>query len=439
MRRKLFSFLFSLIFSSGAASACPDLTAFYADENSDWPELAEQLASLMPECLQSAEFFALFGAAQLNSGAYAEALESLERALLLEPANGAAQIDYAEALFQQGQIFPALELNGLLMQRNDLPASLLPLLQGRQQSWRSLTRQHGFQADFLAGYDTNLNGAPDPGQITLTLSGEPVVLNLNPEFRPNSGPYLNVRLGSRYRQLAPDHQHNWTNQLRGRLSEDTDSDLLQFDSRYSFIKPNAEHNWQLDAGLSNLFFGGNILYTATEGRFRYSGQNGGSCRPYAAIAVQHQLFHNQSHLNAIESKATGGISCPLEFPNNQQVISAEFSLLSNSAIKSRRTGGNRGGWQFNADWQYFLPNSVLSAQINHTELQDREDYSPLLAGGAERWLNRSYLLIQYQKPLSYLGENTSLMVNLFHQRQRSNIELFRSIDSTFEVGISMTF
>lgn len=439
MPRLLTSLFFTLVFSTGTASACPDLSPYYADENSDWPALAEQLAGLLPECLQSAEFFALFGAAQLNSGASAEAVEALERALLLEPDNGAAQIDYAEALFQQGQLFPALELNEQLLQREDLPADLQPLLWERQQTWQGLTSQLGFQADFLAGYDTNLNGAPDPGQITLTLSGEPVILDLSPEFRAISGPYLNVRLGSRYRQLAPEHQHNWTNQVRGRLSEDTDSDLLQFDSRYSFIRPQRDQSWQLDGGVSGLFFGGNILFTATEGRFRYLGRTNGKCRPYAAFAAQHQLFHNQSQLNAVESKLSGGLTCPLEFSASTQVVSAEFSLLGNAAIKSRRPGGHRGGWQFNADWQYLLPGSTITAQFNHTELEDRDGYSPLLAGGAERWLNRSYALLQYQKPLHGISENTALIVNLFHQLQRSNIEIFRSDDSTIEVGLSISF
>ncbi len=439
MPRLLTSLFFALVFSSGSASACPDLSPYYANDNTDWTVLAEQLGGLQSECLQSAEFFALFGAAQLNSGISAEAAESLERALLLEPDNGAAQIDYAEALFQQGQIFPALELNEQLLQRVDLPANLQPLLQERQQTWQGLTSQLGFQADFLAGYDSNLNGAPDPGQITLTLSGEPVILDLNPEFRAISGPYLNVRLSSRHRQLAPEHQHNWTNQVRGRLSEDTDSDLLQIDSRYSFMRPQRDKSWQLDAGIGGLFFGGNILFTATEGRVRYLGRRNGKCQPYAALAAQHQLFHDQSQLNAVESKLSGGLSCPLEFISGTQVVSAELSLLGNAAIKTGRPGGHRRGWQFNADWQYLLPGSTFTAQFNHTELEDREGYSPLLAGGAERWLSRSYVLLQYQKPLLNFGKSTTFVLNLFHQGQRSNIEIFRSNDSTIEVGLSISF
>ena len=113
----------------------------------------------MTQCLRSTEYFALRGAAQLNSGMVAESLDSLERALLLDPDNGAAQIDYAEALFQQGQLFSALALNEQILDRGDLPANLQPALAARQQTWQSMTQQTSFQADLLAGYDTNLNGA----------------------------------------------------------------------------------------------------------------------------------------------------------------------------------------------------------------------------------------------------------------------------------------
>ena len=136
----------------------------------------QQLAPLLAECLESSEFFALHGAAQLNSGQLAAALESLERALLIEPDNGAARIDYAQALYEQGQLFTALEINAQLLTRTDLPPNLQPLLASRQQSWQALTRETVYQLDVLAGYDDNLNGGLDSGQVTLTLSGNPVPL-----------------------------------------------------------------------------------------------------------------------------------------------------------------------------------------------------------------------------------------------------------------------
>ena len=62
--------------------------------------MQQQLAGLMPECLESSEYFALYGQAQLNNGQLSGALEALERALLIDPNNGAAGIDYAQALFE---------------------------------------------------------------------------------------------------------------------------------------------------------------------------------------------------------------------------------------------------------------------------------------------------------------------------------------------------
>jgi hypothetical protein len=33
----------------------------------------------------------------------------------------------------------------------------------------------------------------------------------------------------------------------------------------------------------------------------------------------------------------------------------------------------------------------------------------------------------------------ALLVNFYHQRQNSNIELFESLDTTLEVGVSVAF
>lgn len=424
---------------------CPDLTSFLSASNTDWQVLRQQLSVLMPRCLQNSEYFALLGAAQMNSGQLADALESLERALLLKPDNGAAQIDYAEALLRQGQLFTAIELNQQILSRQDVPGNVLAMLEERDQAWRGLTRQWNFQGDLLAGYDRNLNGAPSPDQITLTLSGDSVVLPLNPNLRPVEGPYANMRLGARYRQLAPRHQHNVAIELRGRVSEDTASDLLQLDTRYAFIKPEQNRSWQLTGGMSHLFFGGSPLYTATEagGTYQFEANlfNGASsnCKPYASAAAQHQLFHNQSGLNAIESKASAGLNCQLITRFGRQQLLPEIGLLSNNAVRSSRTsraGGTRRGWQASLDWQMEMPRGLLITQLNYTQMDDQEGYSPLLANGAKRWIKRSYILVQYRQPLA---PQTNLMLNLYHQQQHSNLELFKSDDSSVEMGINFTF
>lgn len=434
----LFIASFCLVTSSSNASAeCPDLTPYYPGANVNWPSLSQQLEPMSSECLESSEFHALLGAAKLNSGNIANAFESLERALLLEPENGGAQMDYAQALYLQGELFSALEINDALLAREDfedLPGGLQSIIQQRQKSWRALTTERSAQLDILAGYDNNLNGAPDPSQLTLTLSGEPIVLLLNEEFRPKSGPYMNFRLGGRYRRLGPDYQHNWLTDVRGRLSEDSESDLLQIDSRYAFIRPGRRQSWQVSTGISHLQFGGSSLYTGADISARYQRASSLSCKPYYQMATQYQSFHDQRQLNALESKAGIGLNCPRSSSWGNHQFSTELSLLSNTATESERPGGDRDGWQASFDWQIDLPLGEFRSQLGYTQLNDTDGYSPLLANGAERWLRRSYLLLQYRRPLF---EGTTLLVNMFHQDQRSNLELFQTVDSTIEIGISL--
>ncbi len=355
--------LFTLLLAiPSGAWACPDLSPFYSSDLLDWQRVAEELAGLMPQCLESSEYFAVYGAAQMHSGQLPAAMESLERALLIEPENGAAQIDYAQALYESGQLFSALELNEKLLQRTDLPTNLAPQLLSRQRSWREMTRQSTFHGRMLAGYADNLNGGPDSGQITLTPSGEPILLALSAELQPIAGPYLNIGLGNRFRQLAPEHQHNWTTEIRGRLSEDSSSDLVQLATQYAFIRPSSGSSWQLEAGLNHLLFGGSQLFTGIQTEARYQPRSRRACRPYYGLAIQHQQYHAQELLDGLESKAGIGFNCSaIATPGNQR-LNAELSLLHNSALKNRRLGGDRAGWQFDLNWQYSMSRGVFSAQ-----------------------------------------------------------------------------
>ncbi len=427
------SFLFPL-----CAHACPDLQAFYEYEEDIESQIALEsaLAPLMSECLRSPEFFALYGSALMETGKLAVALEMLERALLLDANNGSALIDYAQALYLRGQLFSALDLNNQLSQRQDLPANVQALVAQRDEVWRRDTRNYGAQIDVLAGYDNNLNGAPDPSQITLTLSGEPVILTLNPEYQAISGPYLNLRLGGQFQQLASDHQHNISGELRSRTSEDTASDLVQLATHYHFLLPKRDHAWQIGAGLNHLFFGGNALYTAVDTSVRYQKVTARQCTRRYDLAGQYQLYKDQSTLNSFESKLSAGLDCPVEVLGFQSLLGGDFGVVHSAAINDGRPGGDRLGWQFNLAWQFPLLKGVLTSQLSHTDLNDQAGYSALLDDGAERWLKRSFVLLQYRQMLQ---PNLAFMVNIYHQNQHSNIELFDSVDSTLELGISASF
>jgi hypothetical protein len=118
------------------------------------------------------------------------------------------------------------------------------------------------------------------------------------------------------------------------------------------------------------------------------------------------------------------------------MLSPELSLLYSDPVKTGRPGGAREGWQFNLDWLLETRLGSISAQLNHTRTLDQAGYSPLLGDGARRRIKRSYVLLQYRRPVT---EQSSFMFNVYTQQQRSNLELFRSQDTTVEMGLNYRF
>lgn len=430
--------------SSLAGAACPDLSEFYPEGRnapvtaSSWEDARTRLGSILDQCLFSSEFFALYGAAQLNTAQLPNAMESLERSLLLDPENGAALIDYADALLRDGQLFAAIEANTGLLSREDLPSSLASEINQRQRDWVSLTRETSWQLDLLGGYDDNLNGAPENDLVTLTLSGQPILLTLNERFRAVQGPFLNARFLARHRRLSPEHQHSFLGQIRGRVSENTESDILQISGRYDRLTAAGRKSWQWGGGLNHLLLSGRPLFTGTDAFYRFQIGNFATCQPYTIGALQHQLWHEQRLLNGIEAKIGLGGICPLQGGSSQRV-SFEGSFLHDGALQNGRLGGNRDGWQFKAEWQIALSHGLLSAQINHTRLLDGRGYSPLLGNNARRSVERSFAVIQYVNTFEWFDISTQFVINLYHQNQRSNLELFRTGDSSLEAGFSWRF
>jgi hypothetical protein len=191
--------------------------------------------------------------------------------------------------------------------------------------------------------------------------------------------------------------------------------------------------------VNHLQYGGSQLFTGLDSSFRFQPGSDRRCNPYSQLAVQHQDFHRESRLDSLETKASLGVSCP-QFGNaGRQQLSVDLSRINNFATNSDRLGGDRVGWQSNLSWQYSLQAASLRAQLSHTSIGDRRGYSPLLKEGAERSIKRSYLLLEYRRPLHLLGRSANFMINVYHQRQRANLELFRSKDTSAALGFGWLF
>lgn len=412
------------------AQACPALDIYYPQDDSQWPLVLQGLRPLESECLQSSEYYALLGAAQLNTGQLQPALEALERALLLDPANGGAGVDYAQALFLGGQLYPALELGASLLAREDMPAHLRALLEERQRSWQAQTVRKGLVAELGMGFDDNLNGAPSRSDITLTLSGEQIQVSLDEDFRPVEGGFLNARLAGVYQKRGPEYSHDFLAAVRNRASEHSQSDLLQLDWRYALGSRWQDWAWTATAGTSHLAYGGSPLYSVTETRFHFTPAAQG-CQPQFEAAAQYQLYHGQSLFTGVETGLLAGIECrPLA---GASLYGFEAGHVSNLAVDDARPGADRQGWKLRLYWQGALGPGQLNAQVNFASINDDDGYSPLIASGARRGINSRLIRLQYRLPLQ---PKLDLLLNLSHQGQSSNLGPFRNSGTALEVAVS---
>jgi len=437
-RFKLGTVLFLLGISPIAHGLCPPLGQFQSTEEGAWESTLQSLTGIFDQCLLSSEYFSLLGAAQLKTGRLSDAMESLERALLIDPDNGAALIDYSEALLEDGQLFAAIEVNQLLLARSDIPPGLEQQMEYRHREWVALTRQTDWQLDLSGGYDSNLNGAPDTETITLTLSGEPIYLLLNENYRAVEGPFFNARVAARHSRLSPDHQDTLFGQVRGRLSEDSSSDVTQFAGRYTRRGSPFPHAGQLSAGLNHLAFLGSSLFTGTDASYKGELAEIGRCSTSLIAALQHQRWHQQRRLDGLEMRAGAETSCRFG-STARQVVTLGAGLLHNIALHDNRLGGNRDGWQASVGWRAAYPQRFFSAQVSLTRVLDSQGFSSLLQTNARRSVNRGSFLVQYREKLDNFVQGLEFIANFFHQNQKSNLGLFQTTDSSIEVGISWRF
>ncbi|MGV3590288.1 MAG: tetratricopeptide repeat protein [Gammaproteobacteria bacterium] len=418
---------------AAAQESCPDLTPYYQGDQVDWRQLVDRLIVLQPRCLQSAEYYALLGAAELNSGYVELAREALERALLLQPDHGAAAIDYAQALYLLGEEFAAIELNAQLLARDDLPPALGTTLQQRHDIWQARTRSSGFVAEMAVGYDDNLNSAPSRSEFTLTLAGGIIEVPLDERFRPISGPYANFRFGGYVQRRSAERTHDINYSIRSRQSEFSDAELLQGDLRYALGIPLRHYRWDLTASTTHLAYGGSPLFTATDFHARLR-QLGEGCRPLAELAAQHQLYHQQSFMAGAEFSVTGGIDC--QSSERDAAFTFESGLVENRALKAHRPGGDREGWLVRAGWQQRVGSGMLRIQYNLANLKDAEGYSELLQQGARRRILSRQFRVQYLRPLR---EDLTLQFNLSHQRQGGNLTPFENRGTAADIGLNLGF
>lgn len=443
-------FLVKLLLGFGNAWACP---SSFSQEISRRPEeLAaelERLAILQNECISRADYHAFRGQLLLKNRRPGEALESLERALLINPDQPGVQLDFATALAETGDMGAARALAEQLLARDDVPGVLRQTLQGLKNTSSSPTplSQDGWQmqgyVQTLMGFESNLNSAPYVSTINLTLPNGNIPLSLDASSQPQAGASLlyagqlaGLRLiGDRVLSLGAEWRERQTSASLGlgyRQQELTAS-----------YRPISPAGWYQRLSYSHFDFEGATRFDNLKASaWRESGPTSltKDCRYRAGLEVEYREFR----LDELEKgRYFGGVAALLCVVSVDQL---QWSIHSgrDAATNEGRAGGDqrrrevRVQWQRNLDWGWF------GVEWGALQMRDDVPYSALL-GGEIRSMLRKNLKLSLSYPLPAvlpglpLGGRLSLLAAVEVMNQGSSIELFKLRNHTVNGGLRYEF
>ena len=459
------------------ASACPPVAD--APARSDPQQLPAayqaqlqqslaQLDSVAELCLDIPRFHAQRGLVLQLIGQPAAAVESLERALLLDPDQPGTQLDYALALRDAGDPASAQALLQQISQRTDLPPGLQPVLQSQlavPNQPKGAWDQH-LKVSIAGGFDSNLNNATSDGQLTLTFPAGEVSLPLADASRAQPGPALITAL--QYQAIKPVNDQLWVLQaeLRNRNTRQADTAYQQLDLAAQWLQaPAAATQWQARLGYSNLRFGNAELLNSVRAAVVHQWQTvwPGShsiCRPSAGLEADLRRYPITRQLDgayrglllsmtcdATEGSAPSlGTVTPSDFLfGNPYASLPRFSLQLRSgqdrATSDQRPGGNNTATDLRtaAYGRLLLPGMPVldwTAEYNWLQQQDSTGYSPLLGNNAVRKSTRQVLRLElaHQLPAGVLG-GARWFVSAELSRQASNLSAFAAKGHALHSGL----
>ncbi|WP_372826820.1 tetratricopeptide repeat protein [Polaromonas sp.] len=455
-----------------AAATCPAQPAYPLPAGAlALQALLAQINAMASDCLKNPPYHAWRGAVLLALRQPAAATEALERALLLDPEQPGALLDYADALLAVGDTASA---RGLLLQisaRTDLPANLRPLLEREL----ALTSLHpGHPGDGLApdphrdpdawrsrwmlstalGRDSNLNNGPAASELTLTFPQGALTLPLLASARPQSGHA--VLTTAQWQALKPQGTQLWLLQaeVRNRHTASHATRYQQADLAASWLQaPEAPRQWVVRSGLSQVDFGGQRLlnnarlsalhqWQASQWAAAASLGPLARCRPGTGAELELRRYPASPELNGRYSGLLAAVNCgSLDAAGSQAglgnpLIGLQLRLGQDQPDSATRPGGSYRRAELRATWEARLGRYKANADYSYTRQHDATGYSPLLSSNLARRASRHNLRAELAHPLptSWLA-GAEGFVTLEHSRQRSNLAVFESRQTALYAGL----
>lgn len=430
-------FVFGAAWTTAAAEvagdeACPaafpiDLPADRSVRRSE----AGRLGGLGEACRERPDYFAYYGALLLDLARPQEAAIALEKALLLEPELGGAQLDYAQALAELGEVASARHLASEVAARPDVPVGLQSWLLDQLGAWRGEGWRVAWSLDLMAGGESNLNSSPDIRFLTLSLPGGNVPLELDASEGRVSGKALKSDLavaaahplGEGVVQLGAEHL---ARSSRG-LSV-TNQELATASIAYLYplwggqVGGRSEHT-RISIGSAPAYTGAgwSLLYQLPP-EFMLDG-----CVLSFGRAGERRTFPSTDHQNG----RYGGNLLHAGCRRAEWQFNIDLQRGEDRALDPIRLGGNQQRTDASVAIGHRFDTDLLALALTSSRAQDRQIYSPLLGNEARR-IERLTARLTWEHPLD---RNWSLIGQFERTMQNSNIELFGMRNRALYFGV----
>lgn len=399
-------------------------------------ELIARLQRLRDQCIKNADFVAWLGALLLDDGDAAQALNWLERAMLLDPGNLGTQADYALALSALGEPLALQELARSWQGRGDLPpalrAKLFPIERRNAYTLPNVRLGYaprqiwGFQGgvSVVVGHETNLDRSPRLTEITLTLPGGPVELPVLSAPRAGAA---TLASGSLLWALSPVPalvmRTGFSVNLRAAPSvRATDWQQAQLSSEALYTA----EGWRAQVDASAAWVGGalNEPYRLTRGGLSAEALHA-ACSIRLAIAREQRRQSNSTRLNATSAIWMVEMRCPLPAAPDWKV-SLNLSHGRDRPESAERPGGRQ---QLQAGAVRLVgplgPATRLDFNLRYVNVRDSTGYSALLDDNAVRGLALQQRSVELAHQLDDYGwPGATAVLQWQSAKQVSNLKLF---------------
>lgn len=400
-----------------------------------------RLENARDACSDQPSFLALLGGLWLEQGDATRALLWLERSLLLDPDQAAAQADHALALAALGDVTARDELLRRWRDRADVPPLLWARLVHTQprtvpasapSPWVRLR-----ELTLLYGYESNLDQSARLDELTITPPDGPIDLPLSEPLRPRPGA---AGLVDASWQVAYNPGGGLRLQAGAQASARAASSQRSTDWHSLQLVASASQRWhslrgQLQFGYTA--FGGNLNEPYELQRLGLLLEsNGLGC--LQRIAADHEARRQRSSAlhDGDSSGLSLGVQCPLP-PADDWLLGIALRGVIDRPRNAERPGG--------AQRQYSLGLKLAGpafagwrAEFNLRSARSIDDlgFSDLLVDNDRRWMRLDQVQVELSRPVRLSQDHVAdSVLQLHHARQRSNIPIFSYTSSGLFAGL----